>query len=155
MKRCAWLLPMVGFLLVAGGCAKIVPSPDLTFESHQKVILTFNNGEEIEGRIAPGKRVEFREPQVTWTAIVGDVTEEEITLNELVRIRDAGSVEMQATRAADARFDVVEAGLDRTFLRSDIATVEMVKFDYEKAARSTSFWGYGAVVLTLLLGERS
>ena len=154
MKRCTWLLTMVGFLLVAGGCVKRVPSPDLAFESHQRVVLTFNSGDEIEGRIAPGKRVELREPQVTWTATVGDVTKEEITLNDLVRIREVGSVEMQVARAADAQFAVGEAGVDRTFLRSDIATVKMVKFDYGKSARSSSFWVYGAVVLTLLLGER-
>lgn len=155
MNRSTWLLAMVGFLLVAGGCAKRAPSPDLTFESHQRVVLTFGSGEEIEGRIAPGKRVELREPQVTWTAVVGDVTDEEITLNDLVRIRETRGVEMQAKRAADAQFAFGEAGADRTFLRSDITTVETVKFDYGKAARSSSFWTYGVVVLTLLLGERS
>jgi len=155
MNRSTWLLTMVGLLLLAGGCAKLVPSPDLTFESHQRVVLTFQGGEEIEGKIAPGKRVELREPEITWTAVVGDVTEEDITLNDLVRIRDASGVEMQATRAADAKFAVGEGGGDRTFLRSDITSVEAVKFDYGKAARSSSFWAYGAVVLTLLLGERS
>jgi hypothetical protein len=146
---------MVGSLLVVGGCAKRVPSPDLTFDSHERVVLTFGSGEELEGKIAPGKRVELREPLTTWTAVVGDVTEEEITLNNLVRIRDTSGVEMQATRAANARFAVGSGGEDRTFLRSDIATVEMVRFDYGEAARSSSFWVYGAVVLTLLLGERS
>ena len=155
MNRSTWLLAMVGFLLVVGGCAKRVPSPDLTFESGQKVVLTFRGGEEIEGRIAPGNRVELREPQVTWTAIVGDVTEESIGLTDLVRIREADSVEMQVARAADAVFATGEAGVDQTFLRSDIVKVDQVRFDYGKAARTSSFWTCGAVVLTLLLGEWS
>ena len=155
MNRSTWLLAMVGFLLVGGGCTKRVPSPDLTFESNEKVILTFRNGEEIEGRIAPGDRIELREPQVTWTAIVGDVTEESIGLTDLVRIRDADGVDMQVARATDARFAAGETGIDQTFLRSDIVKVDQVRFDYGKAARSSSFWAYGAVVLTLLLGERS
>jgi hypothetical protein len=155
MNRSTWLLAMVGFLLLAGGCAKQVPSPDLTFESHQSVVLTFKNGDEVEGKIAPGNRVELRESQATYTAIVRDLTEEAITLTKVVRVDNAGSVELQVARAADAKFAVVETEVDQTLLRSDIVEVSEVRFDYGRAARSTTFWTCGAVVLTLLLGERS
>ena len=128
---------------------------DVTFESHEKVVLIFQDGDEIEGKIAPGNRVELREPRSVYTAIVGDVTEEAITLTKIVRVADTGSVEMQVARAADAEFASAEAEIDRTFLRSDIARVDEVRFDYGRAARATTFWTCGAVVLTLLLGERS
>ena len=57
---------MAGFLLVAGGCAKRIASPDMTFGSHQKVVLTFSGGEELEGRVAPGKRVERDGPEQAY-----------------------------------------------------------------------------------------
>ena len=41
------------------------------------------------------------------------------------------------------------------FPRSEIVTVDLVKFDTAKAARTASFWTYGVIVLTLLVGERS
>ena len=155
MNRSSWLIAMAGFLIVAGGCAKRMASPDMTFASHQKVVLTFSGGEELEGRVAPGKRVELRESDVTLTAIVSGVTEDEINLTDLVRIRGTSGVDMQIARAADARFASGEVIAERTFPRSEIVKVEEVKFDVAKAARNTSFWTFGAVVLTLLLGERS
>lgn len=155
MIRSSWLVAMAGFLLVAGGCAKRIATPDMTFESHQKVVLTFNSGEELEGKIAPGKRAVIRESDATLTAIISDVTEDEIKLTELVRIRGTSGVDMQIARASDARFASGDVIAERTYLRNDIVEVEEVKFDVVKAARSTTFWTYGAVVLTLLLGERS
>ncbi len=59
MKRLSWPLAMLGFLVLIAGCTKQLPSPDLNFESSQKVILTFRSGEELEGKVAPGKGSSF------------------------------------------------------------------------------------------------
>ena len=149
------LLMAIAALLMAGGCAKRVPSSDLTFEAHRKVVLTFRGGEEIEGRISPGKQVELREADATWKATVAEVTDEQIGLSNLVRVRDSRGVRLQVLRAEDARYRTEDPVPDKTFPRSDLVRVEQLKVDVGKTARTATFWTYGVVVLTLLLGERS
>jgi hypothetical protein len=154
MNRTSWLLAVVGFLFLAGGCAKRVTVPDLTFESHERVVLTMKNGEEIQGKFAPGKQVELRERSQTWSAIVKEVSEEEIVLADLNLIRTTEDVSLQASRMADARYRAGELVKERTFPRSDILMVEHLRLDVGKTARVTTFWTYGAIVLALLAGDR-
>ncbi len=155
MNCSSWMVVVLACLLWAGGCAKRVPSPDLTYEVHQKVVLTFRGGEEIEGRIASGKGVELREADGSWKATVSGVTEEQITLSNLVRIRDAKGVRLQAARAADAEYVATPPVPERVFPIADLVQVDRVKIDVVKTARTASFWTYGIVVLSLLVGERS
>ncbi|MBD3162223.1 MAG: hypothetical protein GF346_07850 [Candidatus Eisenbacteria bacterium] len=155
MKPYPWLLAVVGALLVTGGCAKRVPSTDLTFEAHQKVVLTFRTGEELEGKISPGSSVELREPNMVWMANVGQVTDEQIELVDLVALKRKDGVELETSRLADARRVAGETAPDKTFLRTEIVGVDHVRIDIGETARQASFWTYGAVVLGLLVGERS
>ena len=53
MKCLPWPLAMLGFLALIAGCTKQLPSPDLNFETTQKVVLTFRSGEEVEGKVRP------------------------------------------------------------------------------------------------------
>ena len=155
MKPNAWLLAMVGALLVTGGCAKRVPSTDLTFEAHQKVVLTFRTGEELVGKISSGKAVELREPRTIWMATVAEVTDERIELVDLLPLKRRDGVEMEVARLADARREAGERAPAKTFLRSEIVGVDHVRFDAGETARQASFWTYGAVVLGFLVGEGS
>jgi hypothetical protein len=155
MKRLSWPLAMLGSLVLIAGCAKQVPSPDLSFDTTQKVVLTFRGGEQVVGKVAPGRKVELREPGVIWRAKVGEITEEKILLKDLTQIRATNSVAAQAAREANAMVFIGETAPDKTFLRSEITKVEMVKFDGGRTAQQSSFWAYGAAVLILLLGERS
>jgi hypothetical protein len=155
MNRSSWLLAMVGFLALAVGCAMQVPSPDMKYQAQQKVVMTFRGGEQVRGRIDTGNRVELREPGIVWNARVGDITDKTIVLKDLVRIRDDRGVVMQVARAEDARLGIAPPVPDKTLLVSDITKVELLKLDPGRTARNASFWTYGAVVLALLLGERS
>jgi hypothetical protein len=155
MKRSSWPLAVLGSLVLIAGCAQQFPSPDLNFDSTQKVVLTFRGGEQVVGKVAPGRKVELREPGVIWRAKVGEITEEKILLKDLTQIRTTNTVAAQTAREADARIVVGESAPDKTFLRSEITKVETVKFDAGRTAQQTSFWAYGAAVLALLLGERS
>ncbi len=155
MNRLPWRSAMILCLFAAVGCAKHVASPDLTFETTQRVILTFRGGEQVEGKVAPGKRVELREPGIVWTARVGELSEDRIVLRNLVKVRDTSGVSLQIARAEEARVVATEPVPDKTLLRSEITRVEIVKTDVARTARQASFWAYGAAVLTLLLGDRS
>ncbi len=155
MNRSSWLLAMVGLLVLAGGCATQVPSPDMKFGAQQRVVMTFRGGDQIRGKIDIGNRVELREPGIVWTARVGEITDQTIVLKDLIRVRDDSGVAMQVARAEDARLGLSRAASDKTLLRSDITAVDLLKFDPGRTARNASFWTYGAVVLAMLLGERS
>jgi hypothetical protein len=155
MKCLSWPMAMLGSLVLFAGCTKQVPTPSLSFETTQKVIVNFRGGEELEGKIAPGKRVELREPGYVWRARVGEVTEEKIVLKELTQIRATDSVANQAARLADARVSVAEPAPDKTLLRGDITRVRNVKFDAGRTAQQTSFWAFGTAIVALLVGERS
>jgi hypothetical protein len=155
MNRSPWPWILVGLLLIGPGCAKRVPSPDLKFESHQKVILTMQGGVEVEGRLAKGNRITMREGGVTWTGLVGNLTDEEIVLNDLVQVRTDKEVALQVSRTADAQVAKGDPVPERRFPRSEIAKVDFVRMDVGKTARTAGFWTYGAVVLSLLMGERS
>ncbi len=155
MKRVPWQIAMLGCLLVAVGCAKRVPSPDMKFEAQQKVVLKLRGGEEVEGRMDRGRQVELREPGAVWSAHISEVTDEKIVLKDLVRLRDTNGVALQAARAKDTRLAVAEGAPEKSFLRSDIVGVDLLKTDTAKTARNTTFWTFSAAVLTILLGERS
>lgn len=155
MNRTAWFLAMVGFLIVAGGCAKRIASTSLTFESHERVVLTLKSGEEIQGKFAPGKRVEIHGPSGVQSAIVQEVSEESIVLADLNVIRDAKGVRMQAKRIGDMRYVVTDAPAERTIPRDDILLVEQVRLDAMETTRISTFLTQVAIVVALLMGERS
>jgi hypothetical protein len=154
MKPTTWLWALVGVFVVAGGCAKRVPSQDLTFESHERVVLRFSSGEEVQGKISPGKKVELREASETWSAVVKDVSDEEVVLADLNLILRTEEVGLQTSRVADARYVVEEMDPERSFSRSEIVQVDHLRLDVGKTARTASFWTYGAIVLALLAGDR-
>jgi hypothetical protein len=155
MNRVPWLIAMLGCMLVATGCTKRVPVAGDKFEAQQKVVLKLRGGEEVEGRMERGRTVELREPGTVWTAQVGAVTDEKIVLKDLILIRNTDGVKMEAARMKDARVDVSEGAPEKTFLRSEIVGVDLIKTDAAKTARNTTFWTFSAAVLTILLGERS
>jgi hypothetical protein len=155
MNRVPWLIAMLGCLLVTAGCAKRVPSTDMKFEAQQKVVLKLRGGEELEGRMERGNRVELREPGAVWSAHVGEVTDERIVLKDLVRLRDAEGVALQVARAKDARLDVAEGMPEKAILRTEIVGVDLLKTDSGKTARNATFWTFSAAILTILLGEKS
>ena len=155
MNRTAWLLAMVGFLMVAGGCSKRVASPDLTFESHERVVLTLKSGEEIQGKFSPGKKVEIRGPSGVQSAVVQEVSEEAIVLADLNTIRDAKGVRLQTNRLGDMRYVVTEAPAGRTIPRGEILLVEQLRLDTMETTRVSGFLTHVAIVVALLMGERS
>jgi hypothetical protein len=155
MNRVPWLIAMLGCLLVTMGCAKRVPSPDMKFEAQQKVVLTLQGGGEVQGRMERGRTVELRESGVVWTATVGEVTDEKIVLKDLIRIRDTNAVKLESARAKDARVSVAEGAAEKSFLRSEIVGVDLLKTDPGKTARNTTFWSFSAAVLAIFLGEKS
>ena len=156
MNRSHWILAMLAVgLLMPVGCSKRVPSPDLAFEAQQRVVLTFRTGEQVEGRIDLGRRVELRDAEAIWTGRIKELGEDRIVVTDLVRIRDVEGVQLQAKRLKDARLHVSESVPDKTFLRAEITGVDILKTDAGRTARAASFWSYGAVVLALLVGERS
>jgi len=154
MNRSPWLVAVIG-CLIAVGCAKQVSQPDLKFGAQQRVVLSFRGGEQVRGKIDTGSHVELREPGVVWTAQVGEITDDKIVLKHLTRVSDDRGMVMPLARAEDARFAITGPVPDKTLLRNEITGVDLLKVDGGRTARTVTFWSYGAVVLAILLGERS
>lgn len=142
--------------LIAGvfGCSKRVPLEDGVFQAQQKVLVTFDDGRTLEGRIAPGNTVTFTENRSVYRAKVSSVTESAIDLEELNLVDEADSYELVRARLADARRWIAPTEDQITLSRDNIESVDLLTFDPARFARVVTFWGYGAAVAILLIGER-
>ncbi len=152
------VLPGIGLcclIAVMSGCSKRVPLEDGVFQAQQKVLVTFDDGRTLEGRIAPGNTVTFTENRSVYRARVSTVTESAIELEEVNLVDEADSYELVRARLADARRWIVPAEGHITLSRENIESVDLLTFDPARFARVATFWGYGAAVAILLNGERS
>jgi hypothetical protein len=146
---------MVLSVLLSVGCVKTIPQPDQSYDASQRVVLKLRGDREIQGRIAAGRRVEYREPKLIWSARVKENTEDRLVLTDLVMVRERAGVALQSQRQAEGRIRVDSPAQDVTLLKNEVESVELVKTDVAKTARNATFWAYGAAVLSLLLGDRS
>ncbi len=137
------------------GCAKRVPLESGQFEAQQNILLTMADGSTVQGKIAPGRTVDFRRSGALYRARVNSVTEDAIRLTDLNLIDQADSYAPTVARLSDARMQVGPPGEDVNLLRSDISKVELIRFDTGKTVRRTAFWTYGGAIVLALLGERS
>lgn len=155
MKRSTWHMAMVLSVLLSAGCVKTVPQPDQSYDATQKVVLKLRGDREVQGKIAAGRQVAYREPNVVWTATVKENTEDRIVLTDLVKVREKTGNVVQVHRITGGGAGAERAAQDITLLKSEVEAVEIVKTDVAKTARNATFWAYGAAVLSLLLGDRS
>jgi hypothetical protein len=153
-RTCAVLGVM---LLVFGllGCAKRVPLEGGAFEAQQRVLVTLKDGRSLRGYIAPDQRVDYRDHGTLYRATVAEVSADDIRLEDLVQISSEGSFADVSARLADARTRLGAPLPPVTVSRSDIGTVELIRFDVYRALRNAAFWGYGGALFVLLLGQRS
>jgi hypothetical protein len=140
--------------LATAGCVKSVPLQG-DFEATQKVLLTFKDGRTLEGMIAPGERVEYREAGAIYRAQVASVAEDSIRIRNLVLQDREGSYGVVASRMADARVRIAPPLASKTLSRAEIEKVELIQVDAVRTLRKAAFWTYGGALLALLLGERS
>jgi len=146
---------LLALLLVISGCTKRVPIPDGVFEAHQRVVLTFEDGRTLKGRIAPGNKIQYTDQEATYWGRVSSVGEDEIQIDELVLISRTGSYQETGDRLTHARKEIAGEAPAVTISRKDLKSVDLIKVDVGKSLRKTTFWTYGGALVVLLLSERS
>ncbi|MBD3235586.1 MAG: hypothetical protein GF330_02650 [Candidatus Eisenbacteria bacterium] len=137
------------------GCAKRVPVETGQFDPRQAVVITFNDGSQIQGKIGTDETVEFTTDGAHYRGLVWELTEEEIQLREVRFLRRIDDHSAERARLTHARYDLgIETGAF-TFAISEIAKVEELHTDALRTASQAIFWTVTGAVSAFLLGEKS
>lgn len=156
MRRALSAVIVSSLILVVGlGCTKRVPMEDPAFGARKKVVVTFNDGTEIHGKIGIDETVTLITDGMVYRALVYDLTDDEIELDECQFIRKVGdhtaARERMESAVADLGHEVDEFILDR----SEIQSVEQLQVDPLKTASRAAFWALSGAVSAFLLVEKS
>lgn len=154
-----WWLRWLGLgaaSLAVTGCSMRVPVEGLEFTPEEKVVLTFDDGTQVEGRVDNGETVRYVTDESKYRGTVESVDEQEIVVADLVTLADHGTNEYQKARFEHFRLHVGEAEFDRLILsRENILHVERVVPDKARTLRRAIFWSFGVGVAILAARDRN
>jgi hypothetical protein len=141
---------LVGALsALLAGCSLRVPVPEVDFSPEEKVVLTFQDGAQLTGRVDSGETILYRESGSSYRGQVESVDETEIVLAGLVALED-NSVHYQQERMQHFRLYVDDEERDRLILSRDhILQVERIVSDTPRPLKRIVFWTFGAGVAIL------
>ena len=149
-------LALGGLPLALVGCSMRVPVDGLEFTPEEKVILTFEDGAQIQGRVDNGETVQYITAESKLRGTVESVDEQEIVVADLVRLADHDSNHFQKQRYEHFRLYVDEEELDRLILsRDNILQVERIVPDKSRTLTRIVFWGFGAGIAVLAARDRN
>ena len=149
-------LALAALPLVMVGCSMRVPVDGLEFTPEEKVILTFQDGAQIEGRVDNGESVQYVTSEGMLRGTVESVDEQEIVVADLVRLSDHDSNRFQKQRFEHFRLYVDDEDLERLILsRDDILQVERIVPDKHRTLTRIVFWSFGAGIAVLAARDRN
>ena len=156
MRRVLSALIVGSIILTMGlGCTKRVPMEDPAFDARKKVVVTFNDGTQIQGKIGLDETVTLITDEMIYRAIVYEVGDDEIVLDESRFVRRVGdhtaARERMESAVTDLGYEADEIILDR----SEIQSVEQVRVDALKTASRAAFWARSGAFSAFLLVEKS
>jgi len=102
-----WWCLLVALVASLVGCSKHVPVEGFDFSREEKVMLTFDDGATVTGRIDNGESVIVSSGESTLKGIVESVDESEIVVADIVTLSDQSS-EYQRKRLESYRLYVDE-----------------------------------------------
>lgn len=156
VKRRNWWLSVGALPLAVVGCSMRVPVNGLEFTPEEKVILTFDDGTQIQGRVDNGETVRYVTDQSKFRGTVESVDEQEIVVADLVTLADHGTNQYQRERLEHFRMYVGQEELDRLILsRDNILQVERIVPDKSRTLRRIVFWSFGVGVAVLAARDRN
>jgi hypothetical protein len=142
--------------LLSIGCSMRVPVDGLDFTPEEKVILTFQDGTQIRGRVDNGESVQYITDESDIRGTVESVDEQEIVVADLVKLSDHGTSTFQKERLEHFRLYVGEEDLDRLILsRDEILQVERVVPDKSRTLKRVVFWSFGVGIALLAVRDRN
>ncbi len=149
------LTALVVLLTVGPGCTKLVLLEEPTFDARRAVVITFQDGSQIRGKVGLDEKVELTTGGAVYRGMVADVTEDEIVLERCYFVCQADDFTAGRERMIKARVDLGVELVDFVFQREQIARVELIKVDAMRTATQAGFWTLSGAVSALLLSERS
>ena len=143
-----WIV-VVPTLLALMGCSTRVPLEEPDFSPEEKVVITFDDGTSVTGRIDGGETVIVQSGSDRFRATVEEVDETNIVLGELVQL-ESGNSDFARERMEHFRLYVVEESDDQLVLdRSRILQAERVITDTPRTLRRILFWTFGTGVVLI------
>ncbi|MBU1702201.1 MAG: hypothetical protein KJ970_00525 [Candidatus Eisenbacteria bacterium] len=146
---------MAAMLGLLPSCTRYVVKDAADIEVQEKVLITFNNGDQLRGRLGLDEWVDLTIGGIVYRGRIDDLNSEEILIGDAVPVRVVGNFIYEFRRLEDARIQATEEVATHTLLRSEIQQVQMIKIDGPKLARRVSFWSFLGVGLLLLFREHS
>lgn len=143
-----WVV-IVPTILMLVGCSARVPLETPDFSPEEKVVVTFDDGTRVTGRLDGGETVLVQREENQYRATVEEVDETSIVLGELVQL-EAGNAEFQRNRMEQFRLYVAEDTDEQLVLSRDrILQVERVVTDAPRTLRRVLFWTIGTGIVLI------
>ncbi len=119
------------------------------------LVVTFDDGTEVKGKIHIGSRVDIVTGTATYSGYIYDLSDTLMVVRDCTFIEASQSLDAQIQRMEHARKDV-GGGLPRMeFDLRKIRKIEKVKVDALKTASHAVFWTLAGAVEAMLLSEKS
>ncbi len=150
-----WALAALVLLAAGSGCTKRVAWEE-PLDSRKTMVLTFEDGSEIRGKINLDETVELTKDGAIYKGVIEEVNDEEIELRYCRFVRRSGGTEAAHQRMKHARVDLGQENIDSIiFLREEIVNVDRVQIDALKTASRSVFWLLSGAATAFLLSEKS
>lgn len=149
-----WWVLLAAVVASLVGCSKHVPVEGFDFSREEKVMLTFDDGATVTGRIDNGESVIVASGESTLKGIVESVDESEIVVADIVTLSDQ-TAEYQLARLESYRLYVDEDDERLILDRDRILQVDRVVTDKSRTVRQVIFWSMGAAFTLLAVGDRN
>jgi hypothetical protein len=140
---------------VLPACSRLVPKETTQVEVQEKVLVTFNNGDQLRGRVDLDEWVDVTVGGVVHRGRIVDLNQDEIMIGDAIPVKILGDHRYEAGRMVDAKIKPTPTASSYVFQRGDISEVHMVALDGAKTARRMAFWTSVGISLMLLFLERS
>jgi hypothetical protein len=149
-----WWFLLSAVLVALVGCSAHVPVEGLEFSREEKVVLTFDDGSTVTGRIDNGESVIVVDGESMLKGVVESVDESEIVVADIVTLAD-DSAQYQIERLRSYRLYVDEDDQRLILTRDRILQVDRVVTDRTRTIRQVIFWTAGITFTLLAVGDRN
>jgi hypothetical protein len=136
-------------------CTQLVPREASEIEVQQKVLVTFQNGDQLRGRLDLDEAVDVTVGGVLYRGRIVDQNDQEVLVGDAIAVKEIDGHRYEALRMSDARIRSDEEATSYVFQKSDIASIHQVTGDAPKTTRRVAFWSSVGLSALLLILERS
>jgi hypothetical protein len=148
-------LAALALIVSMAGCAKLLPATLDDLGSAEKVVLiTFRDGETLQGRVVENQTVTFRTFGKIYRGEVEEVGDQQIVIKNAYVSSEYDKFKVQRERMEEGQLHIVDQSTRIVLPTYRIVKVERLTVDKPKTARYMVFWAFTTSVLAAILNER-